>query len=421
MKDNNHMRILILSDLIEREQSYGDNKYIPPYDVHLAVGNPNQTNNFDYSLFDYDVAIIHIRKSPHHSIGYYENIPKILDDAITALAHGRTVICIPESRNFRTERLNKYGAPVYDWLKNFGVELRDNKGNDIKTSGAGVSKPVKNYLSHCSEYHQIVISPEVELVRKLAVVSDTDIVVGMEYQVSDGVLVILPPPNIQDNSYQGVMYDIEQLSRRYFEHAKRSISITDAPDWVSSYLVKRAKEVKDQIKQLKTEKLTFDRIAYVLYGTGDELEKSVALLFEQLGLQVEKQPRGANIDIKAKHSKLGIGFAIEVTGIKGTIRKRSNKVTQAWQHISDSKGTEDSDDRIVIVANTECHLHPNQRNKASFSSNVVGLLQDNGVLLITTMQLYDLWRGVHEGNKKVEEVLLHLYNSYGLYKLPWRG
>ncbi len=410
------MRLLILSDSIYRKQSYGENIYIPPHDVHLDVGDPNETDNFNYSLFDYDISIIHIEKPSHHTIGYYHNISKISDDAKIALDNGLTVICIPESINFTSKSGNTYGATAYDWLKHFQIELKDNQGNDIRPSGSGMSKIVKNYLGFCSEYHQIVINPDVEDLRKLAVVGDTEIIIGMEYQINRGTFIIMPPPTINNTSYQEMMYSIEQLARSYFERARRRVSILDAPDWLTGYLVKQAIDLHDQIEKLNIEKSFFDRIAYVLYGSGDELEDSAALLLEQIGLNVEHQPRGANIDLYANNTKLGVSFAVEVTGIKGIIKKDSNKISQAWKHITDIKGSKNAKDKVAIVANTECHLQPNQRGRTSFSTNVVELLEPNGILLISTLQLYDLWKAVHEGTIKKEKAILSLFESSGLYE-----
>ena len=54
------MRLLILSEYILREQQYGKVPFNPPYDVVLDVGDLNDSDNFNFSVFDYDVAIIHI-------------------------------------------------------------------------------------------------------------------------------------------------------------------------------------------------------------------------------------------------------------------------------------------------------------------------------------------------------------------------
>lgn len=166
------------------------------------------------------------------------------------------------------------------------------------------------------------------------------------------------------------------------------------------------------------QKSEFDLLAYSLYGSGDALEESVCSLLTQIGLQVERQSTGANIDLKAKHHALSLGFAIEVTGTKGTIQKDSNKIAQAWQYLKDREGTSEEDDRLMIVANTEIHLEPSNRAKPSYSQPVIRLLGANKVLLITTLQLYDLWKSVHEGQRTSEEVVRDMHGKQGLYEYP---
>ena len=115
------MRLLILSESIRLTQSFGKAKFEPPNDVHLAVGNLNDADSLPYSVFDYDVTILHIHPSRYHSLGYLRNIPKVAIDTSTALEHGRSVICLPQSKNFRPETDRERGDPIYDWLKLFGL------------------------------------------------------------------------------------------------------------------------------------------------------------------------------------------------------------------------------------------------------------------------------------------------------------
>ena len=107
---------------------------------------------------------------------------------------------------------------------------------------------------------------------------------------------------------------------------------------------------------------------------------------------------------------------MEVTGIKGTIQKDSNKISQAWQYINERSGTSEENDKLMIVANTENHLHPRQRMRDSFSPDAVKLLSNNGVLLITTLQLYELWNSVEEGNRTPDDVVRELHGKVGLYR-----
>jgi hypothetical protein len=412
------MRLLILSESIFREQRFGKIPYTPPYDVDLDVGELNDPDGLAFSAFDYDVTVVHVINPEHHSIGYFLNIPKVSQDAKIALENGRSIICLPQSHNFRPERQrgSELGAPVYAWIKQLGIELQDNLGEDIKASGAGKAQAIQEYLEYAPRYHQVVINPSIALAYRLAVVDDTDIVVGLEYPVCKGMLVILPPPLLNSQTYFLALSKLVGVARRYYERSQRRIPVGDIPDWLTSYRVPRAIELDEQIKKLEEEKAEYDKLAYVLYGTGDELEDSVALLLRKLGLIVDPQPSGANIDLKARHPRLNIGFAVEVTGTKGTIQKDSNKAIQAWQYLNDRSGTSEEDDRLVIVANTEYHLDPTQRRSEPFSPPVVKLLGSNGVLLITTTELYQLWKAIHEGMLTADDVISNLHKKSGLYQ-----
>ena len=409
------MRVLILSDTISGMQAFGKSPYHTPYDVQLDTGDLNKSEGFTFSVFDYDVSIVHIKESPYHTIGYYENLPKLLQDSLLALEHGHSVICLPGSRNFISKRLNESGMSAYEWLKHLGVELQDNEGENIKLSGAGRAKVIQEYLKYVPRYYQIVTKPLSASRSRLAVVDDTEIVVGLEHQVGKGTLVILPPPTFDEKYYQSVMSRLLGVARRYYDRSQRYIAVGDAPDWVSNYLVPRAKDLDDQINKLANEKEKYDKLAYVLYGTGDELVTSVALLLNELGLDVKPQPPGANIDLKARHPRLDIGFAVEVTGTKDVIRKDSNKVAQAWQYLNDRSGTPDENDRLVIVANSQCHLDPKQRNPKGYTPDIVKLLGNNGVLMITTSQLYEQWKAVHEGHRLSDDIVRELHSSSGLF------
>ena len=409
------MRVLIISELIERNQRYGTNRYVPPYDVELDTEGINDAEGFQASAFDYDVTIVHITMPMYHSIGYFENIPKLLKDAQLALKNGRTVICLPDSPTFIPERLNQHGPPVYDWLKQLGLALQENQGSDIRPVGAGRTQVIEDYLKRVPEYYQIVIEPETKPSMRLAVVSGTQIVVGLEHRLDTGTLVILPPANLDQNSYLISMIALMDVARNYYERAQRHVPTGESPDWISNHMVSEAIELDAQMIQLQEKKSEYDRLAYVLYGTGPELEASVAFLLAQFGLDVEPTIPAANIDLTAKHPGLHLGFGVEVTGSTGTIRKDSPKISQAWQNINERAGTAEETDRLMIVANTELHLDPAQRKRDSFSREVIQLLGNNGVLLITTTQLYSLWKAVHEGNKSAEDVVQELHRQSGLF------
>jgi len=409
------MRILILSDDINRMQAFGKSLYHAPYDVQLDTGDLNEVEDFTFSVFDYDVSIVHIQEPYYHTMGYYKNLPKLLQDSLLALEHGHSVICLPHSRNFISQESNEKGMSAYEWLTHLGVELQDNEGEAIKPSGAGRAQVIQEYLKYTPRYYQIVTKPLSTSRNRLAVVDDTEIVVGLEHQVGKGTLVILPPPTLDEKVYHSVMSRLIGIARHYYDRSQRHIALGDAPDWLSNYLVPRAKALDDEINKLANEKGKYDKLAYVLYGTGDELATSVTLLLNELGLDVQPQPSGANIDLKAIHHRLNIGFAVEVTGTKDIIRKDSNKVAQAWQYLNERVGTPEEKDRLVIVANSQYHLDPKRRNLEGYTPDIAKLLGNNGVLMITTSQLYEQWKAVHEGHRSSDDIVQELHSSSGLF------
>ena len=89
---------------------------------------------------------------------------------------------------------------------------------------------------------------------------------------------------------------------------------------------------------------------------------------------------------------------------------------QAWQYLTDRVGTAEEKDRLVIVANTQYHLDPKKRKHESYTPHMVKLLGNNGVLMITTLQLYELWEAVHEGRRSAEDLLLELHGSSGVFR-----
>jgi len=423
------MKLLILSRDIERisdklhsdkQSLFGD--YFQLFSgVQLEIRGVSALS--EISVFDYDVSIIHFDGNYD---SFYLGLPKLLEDSKLALMNGRSIICFPGCDNDQSHAIIRerhrygqevFGMKIYDWLKALGITLQDRCGTSISSSGAGKALAIEKYLQYVPKYYQIVLRPNCDASSRLAVVAGTEIVVGLEIKMWSGNLVVLPPPDfdVSDDEYHQRMFSIIELAKRYHERAQRAVLLGDAPIWVQSYLVGRAVKIGDQIEKLSNEKAKYDQIAYVLYGTGDTLEDSVELLLKDLGLEVEPQPIGANIDRKAKHKRLGLGFAVEITGTKDAIKKDSKKIAQAFQYIQECVGTPEENNKLIIVANTECHLDPKERKKKPFSPEVVKLLERQGVLLMTTVQLYELWKKVHDKELSSDNVVEELSSKSGAY------
>ena len=191
------LRVIILSE----RWSHLGREYLPLSGVTLDIVDLNNADGLAHSVFDYDVSIVHITRTRHHSIGYYKNLAKLRADAEVALTNGRTVICLPASQNFLPKRLNYSGEPVYQWVLDLGVPLNNNEGMDIRPSQSGQSQVIRDYLGYAPRYYQTVRIEAPPANEILAVVGDTQIVVGISHPFDNGKLVVLPPPDLSLETY----------------------------------------------------------------------------------------------------------------------------------------------------------------------------------------------------------------------------
>jgi len=56
------------------------------------------------------------------------------------------------------------------------------------------------------------------------------------------------------------------------------------------------------------------------------------------------------------------------------------------------------------------------RKREGYTPEIAKLLGKNGVLMISTLQLYELWKKVYEGRKSAIDVVKELHDSYGLFE-----
>jgi hypothetical protein len=400
------MRVIILSPTINNFQK--EIPYNPPYDIKVDYCDFTYSSTEVPSLFDYDVVILHFKKSKHTS-GYHKHLSSIISDVKVGLNNGIVFILLPESTNNVSEE-NKPSVKIFDWLSHFGITLCDGSGSNINTAGIGKTTEIVDYIQYSPNYYQVIHEPELISKNKLASVGNTQINVGMELQKENGYIVILPPPKWNNSNYFLVINSLIELAKYYHEKVQRIFQAVESPDWVEQYRIPKAIAINKQISELNKEIEYYRRIEYLLFGTGEQLEYSVMDVLSKFGINVIKQEKGANIDLLCNINSKNI--AIEVTGTKGLIRKDTKKIAQAWEYLYS-----DENARLIIIANTECHLIPSERNKEPYSENVITLLSRNNILLMTTLQLYNLWKKIEEGSDTIDKLIIPiLLSKTGLYK-----
>ena len=169
----------------------------------------------------------------------------------------------------------------------------------------------------------------------------------------------------------------------------------------------------NSIKKEKSKRSRFQKIDALLYATNKTLEKAVMLVFEDFDLNVEKADPGANKDLIVKDNSGNI-LLVEVTGVKGKINSQSRKMAQLMDLVLEKR----SDEKIVLIANTYREKEPAERSgDEHFTEKVKNLCEKIGICLMTTVDLFYLWKNVLEGKKTPEQVIDTVLATSGVYKI----
>lgn len=103
-------------------------------------------------------------------------------------------------------------------------------------------------------------------------------------------------------------------------------------------------------------------------------------------------------------------LGIEVTGLNEAIKKRSNKLAQALTFIQQSEGAT----KAVILANTYNDTPLPERDELKhFTKDAINLMAGIGIVGLTTVDLYRIWRDVKYGDANITEIMAQIYNHPG--------
>ena len=153
--------------------------------------------------------------------------------------------------------------------------------------------------------------------------------------------------------------------------------------------------IQREISEIKLNIDDLDSHRDLFTATGDELEKIVQKTLSEIGIETEKTERGFPADLINKE------FAVEITGIKGSVGVGSEKVNQVGRFKeSYSKG-----EKIILIANTNMDLSPKEREgKTDFSKEVNEYFKSLSVYCLSTKMLFELWKDVINEKKQSKDV-----------------
>lgn len=191
----------------------------------------------------------------------------------------------------------------------------------------------------------------------------------------------------------------------------------EEPEWISSILLDRLQELYGKRDELEREIVDLERFLPLVFATGSQLENAVLHAVEFLGYSANKTEPGANVDIMAKGTD-GKELGIEVTGIKGPVKKDSRKIAQMLQFHQ-----EESEDgkKPVLLANTHLETPVLERTEPAFSDWTSKTATKLDILLMTGWDLYRLVREVYEGRLTKEHATKLLATETGTLDLSVHG
>jgi hypothetical protein len=346
----------------------------------------------------------------------------------------------------RLERATETRMTSYDWLPNEILEAtelyrRSDPGKHYKLIKK--SEEFKHYFDSVEGFHKVIEGGVYYESRKqwklrypkystrssgfrirtcdmdvIAINSVTADPIACVIYYQGGSLIFLPQ---SEHAPVNTFYYLFQIGKRYYElNIEERGLFPDAPEWIENYKTEHEKSIEAEISQLedslqkeKSKRSRFQKIDALLYATNKTLEKAVMLVFEDFDLNVEKADPGANKDLIVKDNSGNI-LLVEVTGVKGKINTKTRKMAQLWDLVLEKK----SNEKIVLIANTYREKEPTERRgEKHFTKNVINLCKKTDICLMTTVDLFNLWKEVLEGKKTPEQVIDSIVDTNGIYEI----
>jgi hypothetical protein len=186
------------------------------------------------------------------------------------------------------------------------------------------------------------------------------------------------------------------------------------PLWTNSVKFNQLKDLETKKQAIDEEINTYEKFLPLLYSSGKTLEDAVEYTFQFLGLKTQRTKEGANIDMYASTLDNAISFGIEVTGVKGAIKKDSNKVSQI---VTYEIQKDDPKQKGILIANTYNDTPIEKRDLLeNFTKQAAEVFDKNSILFTTGLDLYKLIQDIFNNKKTKEEVINILYSNKGEYK-----
>ena len=306
-----------------------------------------------------------------------------------------------------------------------------------RESGAGLGRISWNFRKNPTYDHANNTKDQVEVLA-VTEVTDEPLAVAIKYMGFPGTLVFLPTYDLPDAEGLGRDEAIGAISNRlvnigeyYYKVSRQDFGVRlESPAWLLEYRATPAKDAEKELEELEKAKAIslakrdrYDRMLSLINGYGEPLQTAVAELFgkEWLGFDVEETERGSSIDLFVKNPSTGQTLAIQVTGVVGKFTQSDRHFGAIMSYLPENEGKNIGGrvERIVLVVNTYRDTPLVDRaDEGDISIPVRNLVKNNGICLIRSCDLYNLWNLWDDSPEKLpaDNIFNQLFECEGIWK-----
>lgn len=425
------MNILIISEHCTKETFSN-----APQNVFIECMNWN-SGKIESSFNEFHIVIIDLNYSTRTNFNaikdlYLDIENKLNKDYLEEDGIIFVMICGCEHKeifDYKSDDKNEIGKSTYELIKKIDQDTYEII--DFMPKGTKFLNPTDSifydYLTNVNSFVvtlRVPINPPPLFDRispKAKTAGAGNVYIVFERRVGNGIIIYLPGYDI--NMKQSAFEALLSICDIYFEKQQsirdkiqKDSFKTFIPEWVNKYKVTRHKAIPLEIGKLMEEQDYFDKVCFLLYGKDKELEDVVKLVLEDIGMKVDKSATGESIDLICTFANPPINIFIEVTGTAHSINLNSSerKVTQVMTY-----KTSYPDKKVILLANTFCNLDLDERKRMeNFAERVEKSLTLLEILMLTTVDLFFLWKLVYEKRISTVDALQLIQEQKGIFKFP---
>jgi hypothetical protein len=188
-------------------------------------------------------------------------------------------------------------------------------------------------------------------------------------------------------------HTLDPIEREHHSSDKGKMSETAGPlaqwgpDWVLAEMPPGYQNRVAEIRRLSADLEAMGRFGHLLFAIGPQLSDVIHSLFETLNFEVERIPDPASSTIAARLSG-GRRLLLHVSATNETIQKKSPDLAHVFQLLH---GLAEEGDRVVLVANTEPDVRPENR-ALSITPEALTFLGRMGAAYLPAPTLFTLWK-----------------------------